>query len=200
MLSSRSNQRDVFLAACGQNLSAAKEAACMITILQQDYDMLDWTLAEGLVKACEANLPKVAQWIYSAHNLHAEKAAMADAMEHACRNGNMEMAKWLAVEVGLTSENLRYNYGVTLCENYRAFSIACYKGHEKIAKWFAKFYRLSREEVQAGNTPALALACVGGHLKIAKWLYMRYKLDTRDLGVGASSSHAHIIEWINSLN
>jgi len=87
----------------------------------------------------------------------------------ACKNGYLEVAKWLW-QLG---NEISSPINIHAHDEY-AFRYACEKGHLEIAQWLHLLgNKLSSPiDIHAYNEHAFECACEKGHLEIAKWLYI----------------------------
>ena len=76
---------------------------------------------------------------------------------HACRNGYLDVAKWL------------YSLGNVYIDvfNDYAFRHACKNGHLKVARWL---FSLGTINIHAKKDSAFKLSCENEHLDVVKWL------------------------------
>ena len=110
------------------------------------------TLYQQFLSACERGDLETAKTLVSHVNIHAYDES---AFRWTCRNGQLEVAKWLLTQ------------GIDIhADNEVAFRYACYNGHLEVAKWLLT----QGVHIHADDEGAFRYACYNGYLEVAKWL------------------------------
>jgi hypothetical protein len=84
--------------------------------------------------------------------------------EWACKNGQLEIAKWLVAE---------HNIDVHV-DNDNLFKLSCTAGQLQIAKWLATEHNA---DIHTGNEEVFKYSCKNGYTEIVKWLISEYDVD-----------------------
>ena len=80
-----------------------------------------------------------------------------------CKNGHLEVCKWLESTFNLTTEDIR-------SKNNYALQLSCWNGHLEVCKWLVSTFNLTTKDARSKNNYALLWACYFGHLEVCKWL------------------------------
>ena len=81
------------------------------------------------------------------------------AFRSACKNGHLEVAKWLL--------SIKTDINI-LIQNEYAFQFACQEGHLEVAKWLLSVK--PDIDISANEEYAFKFACEKGNVNIAQWL------------------------------
>ena len=107
-------------------------------------------------EACRRGDLKLAKEIYD-RNCVVINYDIEYAFQWECRNGHLEVAKWIwSLD------------GVDHTKDEWAFRWACMNGHLETAKWI---WSLGGVDYHALDEYAFRYACYYGHLDVAKWLF-----------------------------
>ena len=98
-------------------------------------------------------------------------------LEHACWNGNLDLAVWLANRFEFQTEDVVMRLGDV-----------CARGHAHIMRWLTDRFRLTAAHIRACGV--LLHACCSGDLDFARWMVGRFGLTVRD----ARKNH-HRLLW-----
>ena len=126
--------------------------------------------ASGDLAAARAALAAVTQ----ADNGNAASAVNV-AFREACRDGHLDVARWLYDDVGGVWAHAYQD---------EVFRIVCIGGHLAIARWLHK--HVGGVDAHVHDDAAFRHACGAGHLALAQWLYN----DVRGVNVHAYHDHA----------
>ncbi|AYV83011.1 MAG: hypothetical protein Hyperionvirus3_157 [Hyperionvirus sp.] len=121
---------------------------------------METEIDDNFFLACEKGIVSYAQEIYMRcrPNINSGEDFV---FRHACRDGNLEMAKWL---LSIPNSDVNIN-----ARNDNAFRSACRYGHLEIGKWLLSLPN-NNIDINAENSKAFDVACRNGHVEIAKWL------------------------------
>ena len=98
---------------------------------------------------------------------HKEACAM---LGLACRNGNLDLAVWLANQFEFRTQDILTRLGSV-----------CAGGHVQIMKWMTDRFRLTAAHIRARSV--LLNACRSGDLDFVRWVVERFGLTARDARV-----------------
>lgn len=143
-----------------------------------DYPSALLNLLSAFVISCSREYLEIAKFIYYelcdidlVDNVDLEKDIDKDeyleyqfAFENSCKNGHLDVAKWL-YSLGKVDINF---------ESDDVFGLSCSKGYLKVAKWL---YSLGCVDIHANSDYAFKGSCLNRHLAIAKWLYSLGGID-----------------------
>eukprot|EP00039_Didymoeca_costata_P019583 m.338114 g.338114 ORF g.338114 m.338114 type:complete len:1030 (-) comp18317_c0_seq1:150-3239(-) len=97
----------------------------------------------------------------------------AAAFRVVCKNGNLDLAVWLADEFDLTADVARIR------DNY-ALGEACRLGHTRMVAWLVDRFHLGLQDIRDDDNYALRMACAHGHLDILRWMLSEFSLTSAD--------------------
>ena len=99
-------------------------------------------------------------------------------LSHACGNGNLDLAVWLAS---------RFEFGTPDVAEMDIYHV-CYKAHIHIMKWLTNRFRLTAVHIRARSI--LRDACMSGDLDFVRWVIGRFGLTARD-----AREYSHRLIW-----
>ena len=133
------------------------------------------------------------KYLYSI-NIHADNEY---AFRESCRNGHLEMAKWLIGLKLIIKINIHAGYKNS--DNEYAFRWACINGHLAVAKWLVELSKkteyglinIHERVVPLSNTGDIFRnTCENGQLEVAKWLLELSK--EKEFGIIDINSHKEL--------
>jgi hypothetical protein len=179
-----------------------------------------------------ARHPEAFRFMYDAPDVDisdssSESEHKLNLFESKCRNGELEMARWLYSTFS-TSEHLCSDYAYIFrdacengklevaqwllsikpdidicdCDNY-AFSLACENGHLEIAQWILR--QRPDIDLRVEDDIYFCIACESGQLEIAQWLLsVQPDINIRadddySFKTASENGHQHIVDWLISL-
>lgn len=117
------------------------------------------------------------------------------ALQHACANGLLLKAQWVAAHLGLQARHARSG------ENC-ALRAACRNGHQLIVAWLIDTFGLGARDVGSVHDYAFRYACDGGHLAVVQRLaplLTERAIAARDrdaLKSVCAAGHLALLQWI----
>ena len=117
----------------------------------------------------------------------------------ACKNGHLNIVKYLHKEIGLEKEDFQLN-------NNEACRMACAKGHIDVVKYLYKEIRLEKEDFQSHvNNKPCKYACTYGHIDVVKYLHQNIGLEKEDFQSdnnyacrwACSYGHLNIVKYLH---
>ena len=92
-------------------------------------------------------------------------------LHHACVNGNLDLAVWLANRFEFQTRDITGKWLQTVCSD----------GHAHIMKWLTDRFHLTAAHIRARDV--LLYACFSGDPAFVRWLVGRFGLTARDARV-----------------
>ena len=139
------------------------------------------------VYACSENHLNVAKYIFNNFKIDIHYNNN-DALEWACAQCNLEIAKWLC-ELGADIH----------IDNDVIFRRSCYNGEIEFAKWI---YQSGSVDIHAVDDKAFKKSCEYGQIEVAKWLH-QLGVNPNDDNVfmdACAIGHIDIVKWLYQLN
>jgi len=135
--------------------------------------------------------------------------------EEFCRNGRLEISKWLH-DIGLFEidqldlsdlitdvcesgylEITQWLYGLSdVAVSNKAFHLACKKGRLPVAKWLVD----CGADVDTGDNYSFRKSCKYGHLETAQWLYSIGAWTENIIEQSCKNGQLEIAKWLYSLD
>jgi hypothetical protein len=117
--------------------------------------------------------------------------------QSSCRNGQIEIAKWLHKLGGIDIH----------ANNELAFRWSCSEGHIEVAKWLYSLGGVDINALMNDNTEddAFQWSCKNGHVKVAKWLYSLlrgvddFAIRQHAFRSSCINGHIKVAKWLYSL-
>lgn len=123
-------------------------------------------------------------------------------MEQACRDGDLEVARWLNSLFGMKSASKVVKR--TMCSILFFFSTelilssfteACATGHLELAKWLATEYTLQSEDVYSYWLPGLSHDITAFELQTARWLVSTFPMSEEVAQSYLPDQLVHACKW-----
>lgn len=114
---------------------------------------------------------------------------------YTCKNGYLEVAKWILFLKPITYNYIDYNH---------LFQSVCYNGHIEILKWLLLLN--PNIKISANGEMAFYKSCQKGHLHIVEWLLsIRPDIDIsfendRAFKIACQNGHIGIATWFSTLS
>lgn len=160
------NYQTLFEDICTLSIEKAVKFGCVVWLEHcDDYSLDVWQMAS------EAGQLACLKMMYSRECKHVGDDV---AFQLACRNGHLEVAKWLV--------SLNQGIDVHARQNW-AFTTSCFNNRLEVCKWLRSLDKGIYKQIPAN---AFVHVCENGHLDVAKWLL------SLDEGDDATNAHAKI--------
>jgi hypothetical protein len=132
-------------------------------------DMFNQTYKYYFTQPFKMRKYKVGMWLVEILEMERviDKQDVYNTLTYVCRDGNLQIAKWLVSKFKLDENDTRFMV--------KPMKEAAARGHWELVDWLMKDFNLKLRLCERDVTSIISEACIHGHLLIAKNFYEDFK-------------------------